>query len=165
MFARVGRTASLALAFIGLGFLFIFLGWYGSAKQACVDCQMPYLISGGAAGLAFVGLGSGLLIFEAGRRAVARLESKLEQLAEAIQTGAVATNGSNGTPVPAPTPEAISVNGLVAVGRSSFHKPDCRLVTGKEDVAYASAQEALDRGLQPCRVCDPLAEPRATKKR
>lgn len=165
MFARVGRTATLALVFIGLGFFFIFMGWYGSAGHACVDCQIPYLISGGAAGLAFIGLGSGLLIFESGRRAVARLELKLEQLADAIQPGSATANGNVDAPKAAPLPETISVNGLVVVGRSSFHRPDCRLVAGKEDVDYAPGQEALDRGLQPCRVCDPLGAPKTVAKK
>jgi methylphosphotriester-DNA--protein-cysteine methyltransferase len=46
-------------------------------------------------------------------------------------------------------------NGMVVVGRASFHRPDCRLVEGKEDLDYASQDEATARGLSPCRVCDP----------
>src|SRR5688500_11142892 len=103
MFARIGRTATLALFFIALGFILIIFGWYGSAKKACVDCQIPYLISGGAGGLAFIGLGSGLLIFESGRRAIARLEAKLEQLTGSLVPAA----SSTAAPAPKPNPEVI----------------------------------------------------------
>lgn len=49
---------------MGLGFLAIFLGWYGSAHSAYVFQEVPYLISGGLLGVALV-IGGGLLFFGA----------------------------------------------------------------------------------------------------
>src|SRR5687767_14286279 len=112
MFARIGRTAALALGSIALGFIFIFFGWFGAAGYNDPQGQIPYLISGGAAGLAFIGVGVGLLIFESGRRATARLEAKLDELMsrEPGSTSAAAQA--------TPLPEAVATNGLVVVGRS-----------------------------------------------
>lgn len=150
MFARIGRTATLALGFIALGMLFIFLGWFGAAALDYTQGQIPYLISGGVAGLSFVLLGAGLLIFESGRRGVARLEAKMDELI------AVQSSGSPRASAAAGAPAVAAANGLVVVGRSSFHRKDCRLVAKKEDNSYASTDEAVAQGLEACRVCDPL---------
>lgn len=151
MFARIGRTATLALVSIAIGMTFILLGWWGAAAVDYTQGQIPYLISGGVAGLAFVFLGAGLLIFESGRRGVARLEAKMDELIS-VQSAAGATVGARVTVAP----EVVATNGLVVIGRSSFHRSDCRLVAKKDDNSYASKDDALAQGLQACRVCDPL---------
>ncbi|MFA5891591.1 MAG: hypothetical protein WDA27_11680 [Actinomycetota bacterium] len=158
---KIGLPAAVALGFLGLGFLFILLGWNGSAGVNCVDCQIPYLISGGAAGLGFIILGAGLLLFEAGRRARGQLESKIDELVDAIRRNTERPADTEAPPAAAPAAPrrtaktAASTNGNVVIGRSSFHRPGCRLVEGKEDLDHASKDEAIARGLQPCRVCDP----------
>jgi hypothetical protein len=44
---------------------------------------------------------------------------------------------------------------VVVAGRSSFHRPDCRLVASRNDLpAYARA-EAEEAGLAACRICKP----------
>jgi methylphosphotriester-DNA--protein-cysteine methyltransferase len=47
-------------------------------------------------------------------------------------------------------------NGFVVAGKSSFHRPTCRLVIGKEDQVLMTSEEALERGLTPCRLCAPV---------
>ena len=162
MFSRIGRTASTALAFIALGFIFIYFAWNGAARVDFTQGQLPYLLSGGAAGLGFIGVGASMLLFESGRRASAKIESKLDELIEVVRTMQGPMSGAPTIAVE-PVRKAASRNGsTVIVGRSSFHKIDCRLVEGKEGLEESSRDEAVAAGLQPCRVCDPLgATPRA----
>lgn len=156
MFGRIGRTAGLAIGFIALGFAVIGFAWNGAASKDCVQCQLPYVISGGITGLGMIGLGAALLIFEAGRRARGRIESKIDALIDALQ--GVSPNGSRQQSEETAERPALLLDGTVVIGRSSFHRPDCRLVVGKEDLDYASRDEAIARGLAPCRVCEPTRE-------
>ncbi|HEX9775892.1 MAG TPA: hypothetical protein VGB83_09985 [Actinomycetota bacterium] len=152
----VNRLAAIAIGLICLGFIMIGVAWNGAASRDCIQCQFPYVISGGLGGLGLIVAGASLLLFEAGRRMLTRLEQKLDALQQpALPAAAPATNGG--------APKATAANGRVIVGRSSFHRPDCRLVEGKEDMDAASPDEAIALGLQPCRVCDPLSA--AAKKK
>lgn len=163
MFSRIGRTAASALAFIALGFIFITLAWNGAAKIDYAQGQLPYLLSGGAAGLGFIGLGAAMLLFESGRRASAKLEQKLDELIEVVRTAQIASAASGAPTASTPTARAASRNGsTVIVGRSSFHRPDCRLVEGKDGLEESTRDAAVAAGLQACRVCDPLG---ATSRR
>jgi hypothetical protein len=161
MLKRYGWEPVLALGFISLGFILIGVGWNGAASKDCVECQLPYLLSGGIAGLGLIVLGASLLLFVAGRRMLDRLDGKFDSLIEAAQGMAAgehaATNGK------APVPQAVP-DGMVVVGRSSFHLPDCRLVQGKETMDTATIEDAQARGLNACRVCEPTAV-RSSKRR
>lgn len=72
----------VAVGITALGFLFIFFGWNGAAEKNYVDGQIPYLISGGFAGLGLVLTGLSLSLAEARRRDTARLGAKLDRLLE-----------------------------------------------------------------------------------
>src|SRR5262245_1763839 len=61
-FRLVHLSRWLGLAFVAGGFAAIGLAWMGTARESCVDCQLPYLVSGGIGGIALVVLGVGLLI-------------------------------------------------------------------------------------------------------
>lgn len=153
------KPTYVGLGAVGLGLLFILLGWIGAAKLNYVDGQIPFLISGAAGGLAFIGIGTGVLLFESGRRARAHLEEKIDELIEAVRASKPASSNGAGTlnaetRTVSLTPLAIP-NGMVVVGRSSFHRPDCRLVEGKDGLDYEPLAEATARGLAPCRVCEP----------
>ena len=67
-----------------------------------------------------------------------------------------ATTGSppSSAYAPAPAPADRSDQQVVA-GRSSFHTPDCHLVSGRDDMAAITRLEAEGQGLSPCRVCKP----------
>lgn len=97
--ARFGRL--LGLGFCTAGFAAIALGWAGAARRTCVDCQIPYLISGGAAGLALVVFGAGLLVMAQMRTEARRLSARIEHmtwtLAERFM--GAATIAANGDPV------------------------------------------------------------------
>jgi len=43
----------------------------------------------------------------------------------------------------------------VVAGRSSYHRPDCRLVTNRDDMRTMERDAAEREGLSPCRICNP----------
>lgn len=140
---RYGRIVGLFLCVAG--FVTIGLGWNGMAKLACPDCQLPYLLSGGAAGLGLVLLGVALLVMAQLREESLKLAEQLRNIGTAI-TRAMAGPG-NGSGI------------LVVAGRSTYHRPGCRLVEGKDGLDRISVEAARLTGLAPCRVCDPSVEP------
>jgi hypothetical protein len=157
-----GFGGKLAVATIALGLLVIGLGWNGAAgrggqvavKDATTGtvsyisdtrAQLPYLLSGGFLGLGLIVIGSTLLVTQSQRADRARLESKLDEVVDAL--------GGTGLRASAPAPKDVS--GLVAAGTTSYHRPDCRLVDGREEVNYLTPAEAAADGLNPCRICNP----------
>lgn len=143
-FGKLGGTAGLALAAIGL--LAIAFGWNGAAGQTSTLFQLPYILSGGLIGIAFVILGAAMLIVQSNREDRALLEAKLDLLAEAFLEG-------QGRAPKADAPGDVS--GLVVAGSASYHVPGCRLVDGREETSYLTPAEARDRDLKACRVCQP----------
>lgn len=97
----------------------------------------------GLLGLALVVFGTGLMINHSAREDRQRLEALLQQMVEEQHDGGLAAQ------VPA------DADGLYAAGTTSYHRPGCRLVDGREEVAYVTAEEAAARDLKPCRVCHP----------
>jgi hypothetical protein len=139
-----GKLGGLwSLAVVGFGLLLIGLGYNGMASNTAVAAQLPYLLSGGLLGLALVVFGTGLLITQRAREDRQRLEGVLLQLLDVEQ------EGSFGAQVPS------DADGLFAAGTSSYHRPGCRLIDGREEIGYVTVEEALARDLKPCRVCQP----------
>ncbi|MGH3341520.1 MAG: hypothetical protein ACRDPK_01310 [Carbonactinosporaceae bacterium] len=134
-----GYLPTLGLLFSVAGGTLIALGWHGSAREACVDCQVPYLISGGLGGLALVLLGTGLLIVAQIRVESAKLAQRLDWLVEA-GTGSTAS-------------VHLDASDLVLTGDSAYHRPDCRLVKTHDDLPTRTVEMARAYGLVPCRVC------------
>jgi hypothetical protein len=134
---RYGRL--LGLLFCVAGFITIALGWNGMAREACPDCQLPYIVSGGAGGLGLILFGIALMVMAQIRAERNRLA---QQIGEAIRplVQATATNGAGDTKVMA--------------AKSTYHRPGCRLVEGKSDVDQMSVAAARAKGLTPCRVCN-----------
>lgn len=168
----MNKAAQIGVGFVGLGFLALFIAWNGAAGQDCPECQIPYLISGGAVGLGLIGVGAALLLFESGRRDRAHLDAKLEELRLTFERFAVPNSNGSAHPISpaaptAPVPAVINIDpSLVVLGRSSFHSQDCRLVTGKDDLVFGTRSDAADGGLEPCRVCEPNKSTKtASKKR
>jgi hypothetical protein len=143
-FGKFGGKAGIALA--GIGLLIIAVGWNGAAGQLSTLAQVPYILSGGMIGLAFVILGAAMLIVQNSREDRAMLEAKLDLLAEAFLEG-------QGRQPKASAPD--SVSGLVVAGSASYHVPGCRLVDGREETSYLTPAEAQGRDLKACRVCQP----------
>lgn len=137
---------SLGVLALGVGFLAIGLGWLGSARRACVDCQIPYLISGGAAGLALVVSGSALLVVRAMRAQQRDLQESLRGLREDLTAAGAASYGEGNGHKEAE---------VVTVGASSYHRADCHLVQGRGDAEEVPLETAQVRDLSPCRICEP----------
>ncbi|WP_205324946.1 hypothetical protein [Glycomyces sp. YM15] len=80
------RLRFLGLLFWMGGGVVLTLAWMGMAELAYVDGQMPFLVSGGAAGLALVVVGSTLVLsaamFDAAERGAQRTAELLKQAAD-----------------------------------------------------------------------------------
>jgi hypothetical protein len=139
---RYGRI--VGLVFCVIGFVAIGLGWNGMARVACPDCQLPYLLSGGAAGLGFIVLGSTLLLAAQIRDDRIKLADQLRDVGTTLSRATSAAAGPGGAET-------------VVAGKSTYHLPTCRLVEGKADVDLVSVEVARLQGLSPCRVCNPPA--------
>lgn len=147
MMASAKSTTYLAVAMIVGGFLLIVLAWNGAAGVDFVQGQVPYLISGGLSGLSLVIGGVALLVVQEMRRSAAGVEARLDELVE-IMAMSSRNQGPTGVPVDG--------NHVVA-GRTSYHKPTCHLVAERNDLQAMSRETATDRGLAPCRICEPKA--------
>jgi hypothetical protein len=134
-----------------LGAFALFLGWYGVSGEALTAKQIPYLVSGGLTGVALVVLASAFLATEDVRRQLARVE-EVERKVDALyrlfvaelEPGAAATVSRPAGDLPVALPSG-----------TSFHRPDCSLVAGKTGAQPVGARDVADRGLRPCRVCEP----------
>jgi hypothetical protein len=144
----VGRLGGkLGIAVSLLGFLLIYLGWNGAGSFNDIRQQFPYLISGGIAGLAFVIIGAALLVIEAARTERAELQATLLELREALE--------GVGSSSPVAAVRSVPAGDLVVAGASSYHRQSCRLVGERDDLELLSPDDAAERGLAPCRICDP----------
>jgi hypothetical protein len=161
---QVALARWMGLILIAGGGAAIAFGWSGMARVNCADCQLPYLLSGGAAGLALVIVGASLFVIAQLRSDRLRLEAQFAELAVALATAprSVALPSRPATVALGAAGAAWVVEGeLVVAGRSSFHRQSCRLVQGKAGTEVVAFGEAVARGLSPCRVCQPGGEPSA----
>src|SRR5881398_1799460 len=153
--AKLG--GQLGLASIGLGLLLIGLAWNGAAGVDFVSGQIPYLLSGGALGISLVIVGTGLIVIEVSRKNRSILEAQLRELNNSVGRLTAALGGIGSLNGGAPAGSSSSRNTgeeMVVIGRSSFHRPDCRLIQGKE-LPEASVDGALEQGMSACRICNP----------
>ena len=135
----LGGKLGLAFCVAGLGL--IWAGWNGAATYNDIRKQFPYLISGGIAGLALVVIGVGLIVVQSQRADRVQLEANLVELRAILErmTGGPITDGSSDA-------------GLVVAGPNAYHRPDCKLVAGR-DLHRLTPDQAVAAGLEPCRVC------------
>jgi hypothetical protein len=159
--------AILGAILMPVGVAAIILGWYGAAHTGHVYQQNDYLISGGLLGLGLTFIGgflyfaylmtrhylSGSLARQQTLRALERIEARLASL-----DGVVTTNGS-GEAASATTRrrDRAGATGLplVATERGTLmHRPDCSVVSGRQNLRMVSSD---DPNLRPCQICSPLA--------
>ena len=135
----LGGKLGLVFCVAGLGL--IWAGWNGAATYNDIRKQFPYLISGGIAGLALVVIGVGLMVIQSQRADRVQLEANLVELRAILErvTAAPTTNGS-------------ADSALVVAGPNAYHRPDCKLVAGR-DLPAITREQAAAGGLESCRVC------------
>ncbi len=139
---------SAGVALVAVGFALIFLAWNGAAGLDFVEGQVPYVISGGLTGLALIGTGLTVAVVQSQRRAALSITERLDELVEAVRAmGGDAATG----------PTLVPDESMVIAGRGSFHLPSCRLVQERDDLQPMSRTAAEQRGLTPCRICQPVA--------
>lgn len=146
---RTRTTMQLAVGFTAAGFLLIAMGWNGAASVDYVQGQVPFLISGGVAGLGLIGLGLMLAVVQELRHGHAETAARLDALTELLAAERLGDAGPTGVP---------SDGSFVVAGRAVFHLPDCRLVEDRPALQTMSAIDAERRGLVPCRVCRPAMD-------
>jgi hypothetical protein len=150
----------LGAACVVIGIVIIGLAWNGAASVDFVQGQVPYLLSGGALGLAFCVLGAALIIVQSNRRDRSLLEAQLRDLNSAVARLASAVAATAGSPGDGDGGSSRAHRDgaaePVVIGRSSYHRPQCRLAEGK-DLPRMSAEAAQAEGLSPCRICRPAA--------
>lgn len=143
---RMGRV--LGLTFITAGFVMIFFAWNGAASKNFIQGQFPYVLSGGIAGIALVILGS-LLLFLATVRAERELMTeKLDEVVRLLgrNLAGLHFSTSNG---------GSELATKVVAASSHYHRGECRILQGKTGLITVSLEQAINEGLQACRVCDP----------
>ena len=151
-YAKLG--GQIGLGCIALGLIFIGLAWNGAAGVDFVSGQIPYLLSGGALGVSLVVIGTGLIVVEVSRKNRSMIEAQLHELNNSIGRLTAALGGLGSLNGGSPAAQAHGGEEKVVIGRSSFHRPDCRLIQGK-DLPEATVDGALEEGMSPCRICNP----------
>jgi hypothetical protein len=151
-----------ALAVLGLAAIIV--GWLGAANTGFEFEQIPYLISGGLLGLALCFLGGFVYFAYWITRLVRESRTQSERAAEILDRIVLSLNGSGpnvAASARARSPQPIAGGSGEYVATKSgtfFHLPDCSAVEGRKGLRKVSPQT---RGLEPCRICDPLADDEA----
>lgn len=140
---------------IGLGGIAILVGYLGVSREALVAKQIPYLVSGGIAGMVLVAVGAFFLGTEDLRKQLLRLdriEEQVDELHAVLLTRRDAPRRTgNGT-----TEGSGRSGELVALeGGSTYHRPGCQMVAGKDSVEVVTARTIARRRLEPCGICEP----------
>jgi hypothetical protein len=150
---RLGKL--VGLVFIVAGFAVIGKAWDGAANINFATGQLPYLLSGGFAGLGLIVTGASMLIVSANRAERQVLSERFDQMTQLLGRNLsrlrTSTNG------PGPT--------VIASG-GSYHRLGCSVLEGKSDLDTITVGQAVAEGLSACRICDPeKPEQRATEAR
>lgn len=172
-----GADGARALLILGgillpLGFVFILLGWNGASNTVNLFEQIPYAISGGMLGLAFVFAG-GFCYFAywltqlvyAARRDAADTRAILERIEELVAGGAalqqtaaevapLISRDDTGSRRTKPLTAPAEAPYLATATGTMYHQPDCPAVAGRDGVRPVTGREP---GLVPCRICEPAA--------
>jgi hypothetical protein len=138
---------------VGLGFLALILGWVGVSGETIVEKQLPYLLSGGLAGIALVVFGARLLLIQDLRRDSGRLD-RLETMVGQLHGALLARPDA-----PRPRTELNAPEGawMALPAGTSFHTSSCPMLTGKERAEQVDEREVAARNLVPCPLCEPAS--------
>ncbi|MFB7476793.1 hypothetical protein [Kitasatospora sp. NPDC056184] len=153
-------------ALVAAGAVLCVLGWYGVSGERFVEQQVPYLASATVPGAALIVAGAVLVALRPPGRAPSAppppsagppmaTDRRIEHL-YALLVDPAGTEGGGYPAGPAGTAAGDAAGPPLAVpGGTLYHRPDCPLVAGKPAAAPVGAPAVRDRGLTPCRLCDP----------
>ncbi|MET0325858.1 MAG: hypothetical protein ABW219_11585 [Ilumatobacteraceae bacterium] len=98
----------LGIAYCIAGFFLVFLGWNGAASNDVETAQIPYVISGGIAGLGLIVLGAALIVAHSLRADRVELKASIDDLRTQVARLADGAAERDHTPPAgyAPTPRA-----------------------------------------------------------
>lgn len=138
------------------GALLLVLGYLGTSREALVARQLPYLVSGGLGGISLLFLGGVWLGLTDIRRLNRRLDH-VERLAAELHS-VLLTAVEEGPPDDGFADDTVQLDRpLVALPTGqSYHLAGCAVVSGKETTALDPGDVA-ERGLTPCKLCEPQA--------
>jgi hypothetical protein len=88
----------LGIGYCIAGFFLIFLGWNGAASNDDEPAQIPYVISGGIAGLALVVVGSALIVAHSLRTDRIELRGSIDDLRAATERLAAGSTADGAGP-------------------------------------------------------------------
>lgn len=154
---RPARLAMyLGVVALVLGAIALIAGYNGAATNPIVEAQIPYVISGGLAGLALIVIGG----ISVAASVILRVTGEIRNELHATRDAFTQANRVASSVAAAIRPESIPAsasNGsvLVSSGGSSYHRSDCRLVERAESVEKVPRADATSQGLHPCRICNP----------
>ena len=155
-------VAFIGAGLVGVGIPLIILGWYGAAHTPYTFEQIPYMISGGLLGLALTVLGGLFYFADWLTRQVHETRRQSDQT-EAVYRrieALLSSNGHGAAGSVTAAPAAATAGEFVTTSRGTmFHRPDCVVVKGRTDLQRVSGDE---KGLKPCKICDPLGEAATT---
>jgi len=151
--AKLGGVLGIAYCIAGFGVLF--LGWNGAASSDRVEEQLPYVISGGMAGLALVVIGAALIVTDSLRNDRVEMKDALDELRRTIAATGSAAPSSGAATGAATVSSGGGVGAEVVAGAQSYHLPTCSIVAGQPTATRMAVGDAIALGLEPCRVCGP----------
>jgi hypothetical protein len=152
----------LGYVLVAFGLVLLLTSYLGVSREVLVAKQIPYLVSGGLFGLAFVTLGSRLLLIEDLRRDSGRLD-KLERAVADLHAALLSRPDAPPIPADGLVESTAYANGndaserlLALAGGDSFHRQDCPIIEGKSTARPLTASAAQRKGLHACPMCQPL---------
>lgn len=153
---RVDRVMEVVgIALLPVGLTALLMGWLGVASNGHVFLQLPYVVSGGLLGVGLLFAAGSIYLASWISRTSAVQRRQNDELLRAVQqlqqTIAVLplAGGGNGN-----GRGGASGTYLATPSGTMYHRPDCAIVTGREDLHEVPADA---EGMKPCGMCDPLA--------
>lgn len=133
---------------IAIGAVLLVICWYRVSGTAYVSEQLPYLVSAGFGGLAFIVAGGAALVADRLGQVQQSFETLIAVATEPTLPAADPGGAADGA---ARTPQDV----LTLAGGATYHQAGCPLLAGKpdKDISSVSATQAQASGLTPCPIC------------
>lgn len=156
----IGKATRPVIGWIllGLAAIFILVGWIGVSGTPIVAKQIPYVVSGGIAGVLLAIAGAYFLATEELRKDSGRLD-RLERMVQDLHQTLLAMSDAPKRQDPADGSERSQHSngaGYVALaGSDTYHRPDCAMVAAKQSSSVLAPSVIRRRQMTPCSLCEP----------